>query len=357
MIETSRLTVHLSSMPSGNLFIWGARDNGGVWDALDLKHLLFAWHRASFYGTFYEPSEWQHREGIELQPLEALDYFSSPRAAQHLDLEWAQECKDLMLLAPAVKEALAEGRFMPDYDKWKTGQIGWKLQLPEELQYLETPTNLAWIHSLIPEWVESDGLMKDNLRQLETAYPLMRRGELSADLWLDEEDWLVAIGWRQDRSPMRTCLQLVEPDLARSTPGWQLRVVLQDRLAPDVLRTVTPQGEPAAGELPLPQAWQPELGRVERDAAKCLRILPWLDAGDGTLRQQLTEEEAWRFLAEGSVRLVEAGTSVFLPAWWDRIRKLKPRLRAKIKSSRRRSPGDDVWARPADAVRLEAGLR
>ena len=51
------------------------------------------------------------------------------------------------------------------------------------------------------------------------------------------------------------------------------------------------------------------------------------------LRQTLTEEEAWRFLAEGSVRLVEAGTSVFLPAWWERIRKMRPKLRAKIKSS------------------------
>ena len=189
---------------------------------------------------------------------------------------------------------------MPDYEKWKSGEIGWKLQLPEELQVLETPAVSRWIHALIPEWVDADGIMKDNLRKLEAAYPLMRRGDVSAEVWLDEEDWLVSIGWRQDRTPMRTCLQLVEPDLAHGA-GWQLRVLLQDRLAPEVLRTVTTVGEPVAGEQPLPEAWLPEIARVERDAAKWVRILPWLDAGEGVLRQTLTEEEAWRFLAEGSV--------------------------------------------------------
>ncbi|MBD0381989.1 DEAD/DEAH box helicase [Paenibacillus sedimenti] len=332
MIETSALTVHVSSIPNGSLFLWGTRENGGIWDALDLKNMLFAWHRASFYGTFMEPSEWQNREGIELLPLEALDYFGDPQPVQHLQLSWDTECTGLIRLAPAIKEALATGRFMPDYEKWKSGEIGWKLQLPEELQALETPSVSRWIHALIPEWVDADGVMKDNLRKLEAAYPLMRRGELGADVWLDEEDWLVAIGWSQDRTPMRSCLQLVEPDPAQGH-GWQLRIVLQDRLSPDVLRTVTPDGVPVPGELPLPEAWQPELGRVQRDAAKWVRILPWLDAAEGSLRQTLTEEEAWRFLAEGSVRLVEAGTSVFLPAWWDRIRKLRPKLRAKIKSS------------------------
>ena len=67
--------------------------------------------------------------------------------------------------------------FMPDYEKWKSGEIGWKLQLPEELQGLESPAVSRWIHALIPEWVDADGIMKDNLRKLEAAYPLMRRGE------------------------------------------------------------------------------------------------------------------------------------------------------------------------------------
>jgi SNF2 family DNA or RNA helicase len=359
MIETSTLTVHAALMPSGSLFLWGTRANGGIWDAQDLKHILFAWYKPSFYGTFVETSEWGHREGIALQPLEALDYFSNPAPVQHLQLQWDGNAEDLIRLAPAVKDALISGQFMPDYEKWKSGEMGWKLRLPEELQSLETSATRAWIDALIPEWVDEDGVMKNNLRQLEATYPLMRRGEIPADLWLDEEDWLVTIGWRQDRTPMRTCLQLVEPDAGAA---WQLRLILQDRQDKDVLRRVTPDAEPARDELPLPEHWLPELGRVQRDIGKWLRILPWLDAaaagddgndggngeavlseakrgsntlaaGGGSLRTELTEAEAWRFLAEGSVRLVEAGTSVFLPAWWERISKQRPKLKAKIKSS------------------------
>ncbi|MCD1260035.1 DEAD/DEAH box helicase [Paenibacillus athensensis] len=289
---------------------------------------------------------------------------------------------------------------MPDYERWQAGEIGWKLQLPEELQELETPQTRTWLQALVPEWVETDGVMKDNLHRLEAAVPRRGRDGASGAAWLDEEDWLVAIGWRQDRTPMRTCLQLVEPEPSLGL-GWRLRLVLQDRLSPDVLRTVTADGEPVPGELPLPAAWQPELPRVRRSADKILRILPWLDARSGAggpagagagadaagepaaartggalavapsasgggsatappqpvsgsagpetgeappapaeggrsareLPRELAEDAAWRFLSEGSVRLVEAGIPVFLPAWWERVSKLKPKLRARIKSS------------------------
>jgi SNF2 family DNA or RNA helicase len=332
MIETSTLTIHAGTMPTGTLFIWGTRDNGGIWDALDLKNILFAWHAGSFYGTFIEPGEWQHKEGIELQPLEALEYFSNPAPVHHLKLQWHQDAEDLMKLAPAIKEALATGRFMPDYEKWKSGDIGWKLQLPVELQSLETPMIRRWIDALIPEWVDEDGIMKGNLRQLEATFPLLRKGEFPTELWMDEEDWLVAIGWKQDRTPMRTCLQLVEPE---GDSGWQLRILLQDRLNQDVLRTVTSGAMPIEGELPLPEHWLPELERIERDIDKWVRIIPWLHTTDrkDRIRTQISENEAWNFLAEGSVRLVDAGYSVFLPAWWERIRKLRPKLRARIKSS------------------------
>ncbi|MED4604551.1 SNF2 helicase-associated domain-containing protein, partial [Paenibacillus validus] len=63
------------------------------------------------------------------------------------------------------------------------------------------------------------------------------------------------------------------------------------------------------------------------------RMVPWLAAEGQTLRSTLTPDEAWELLSQGSLRLMEAGYSVFLPAWWDRIRKWRPRLKAKIKSS------------------------
>jgi SNF2 family DNA or RNA helicase len=185
--------------------------------------------------------------------------------------------------------------------------------------------------SLISEWVREQPEFNQALQRLEQAHPMLAGG-LPADLWLDEEDWLVAIGWKQDSSPFRTCLQLVEPDL---DDAWRLQLLLQDRQRADVTIAVTPQGVPAEGEASLPEAWQADLARVRKDVQQWLHILPRLrdSAAPERLRQEISPDEAWEFLAQGSLRLVEAGYAVFLPAWWERLRKARPRIKAKIKSS------------------------
>ncbi|MVP02544.1 DEAD/DEAH box helicase [Paenibacillus lutrae] len=334
MIETSPLTVHAVWMPSGSFFVWGTRENGGIWDAHDLKGLLFAWHAPSFYGTFIESIDWGHREGLAIPALTALDFFGKPQTVQHLAIRWDAETSALRRLAPSIREALSEGRFVPDYEQWKAGNLSWKLQLEGEAAASVTSQSELWLDQLIPAWVEADGSRKAALRRLEEAHPLLRLGSRPADTWLDEEDWLVAIGWKHDPTPFRCSLQLLEPE---GDSSWSLQVLLQDRADDTVLRAVTPAGGLQSGEQPLPESWTPDLGRVQRDIGRWLRLLPWLNAADGggpaRLRTQLSEEEAWRFLTEGSVRLVEAGYAVMLPAWWERARKLRPKLQAKLKSS------------------------
>lgn len=333
MIDTSALTVHSSTLPDGSLFLWGLRDSGGVWDVLDFKHIMFAWDSASFYGTFVTEKEWQGREGVELSPLDALDYLTAPAHAEHVRMKWNETAALVRKLAPAMKEALMTERFMPSYESWNKGEVGWKLSLPEELQPLINEDAEKWIAAVVPAWVETHG-GGERLRRLEQAYPLMKQGELPSSLWLDEEDWLLAIGWKQDALPFRTCLQLSEPDNGRN---WQLGIVLQDRSEPGLLRAVTSSGELMPSELPIPEAWLPHIAKVPRDASKWLRLLPWLPATeDGEavdLPVVLGHDGAWRFLVEGSGRLIAAGYTVFLPAWWDRVRRLRPRLRAKARAA------------------------
>lgn len=347
MIDTSAITVHAKWVAPGGFFWWGTRYNGGISDANDLKSLLFAWHEPSFYGTFIEVAESMNVEGLHLSALEALDYLCSPSAVQHVKLDWSGELRELMRLAPHVKEALVQGRCMPDFAKWKAGELGWKLQLPDHVAAAGlSPLAQQWMDRLIPEWAGEDSLLRQSIRQLEATYPLLQRGKLPADLWMDEEDWLVSIGWQTDGTPFRTCLQLSEPQHGRGD-SWPLRVVLQDRADKTLLREVDAQalaaaggpdadaGDAAAALAELPDAWQPELHRAARDLAKWQRILPWLahSSEPGALRSELTQEEAWQLLTDGSLRLMEAGYSVFLPAWWERIRRWRPRLKAKIKSS------------------------
>lgn len=340
------IAVHVRWAPQGGFFLWGARPNGGICDAYDLRDWLFAWHEPSFYGTFVDVVESQNIEGLLLPPLEALDYLVRPGMVQHQRLELSRELRELLQLAPHVKEALTQGRCMPDYAKWKAGELGWKLQLPEEASALAAaPAAQQWMDRLIPMWIEVDGVMRESLERLERSFPLLRRSRDAADLWMDEEDWLISIGWQTDGTPFRTCLKLEEPEVQGN--AWPLRLVLQDRGSKDVLHELEPavlnawaaEGEAlgASAAVPgtetLPAAWREHLGRAVRDAGKWRRLLPWLAAeGDG-LRGQLTPDEAWQLLTQGSLRLMEAGYSVFLPAWWERIRRWKPRLKAKVRSS------------------------
>jgi SNF2 family DNA or RNA helicase len=185
--------------------------------------------------------------------------------------------------------------------------------------------------SLISEWVREQPEFGQTLQRLEQSHPLLLEGKNASDLWLDEEDWLVAIGWKHDASPFRTCLQLVEPEAGRD---WRLQLLLQDRGNADVLLECSQDGMPAEGAS-LPDAWQADSARVGKDVQRWLHILPWLrDSSEpARMRETISHDEAWEFLAQGSLRMVEAGFAVFLPAWWERIKLLKPKIKAKIKSS------------------------
>jgi SNF2 family DNA or RNA helicase len=318
-------------MAGGSLFLWGTRKQGGSVDCTELKYLLFAWHSPSFYGTFIETMEYSSREGLVLPAEEALHYFCDTAELQHASLEWAPETAPLKNAAASIRESLSAGRVMPDYDKWRQGSIGWKLQLPEELRGLESPLLKAWADSLIEAEVRRRPELKEALSRLSESVPRISRGDLSTDLWLDEEDWLVSIGWKPDTTPFRTCLQLAEPEEGRP---WRLQIVLQDRQQPDTLVACDNAGTPLPGER-IPESWQDDAHRASRDVERWLHILPGLRDPNNAewLRQELTYDEAWEFLAQGSLRLVEAGSSVFLPAWWERLRRTRPKLRAKLRSS------------------------
>jgi SNF2 family DNA or RNA helicase len=294
---------------------------------MDLKHILFAWHKPSFYGTFLETAELLQKEGVLLPALDALDYFCDPSHAQHMKLHWDENAAALLCTAPVIREALIQGRFMPDFLKWKAGQRGWKLELPPDAAGVEEPIVQEWMEHLIPAWIERDGRMKESLQQLEKSYPLLKHSSSSSDIWMDEEDWLVSIGWQTDATPYRSCLQLVEP---QEDSTWRLRLILQDRTDHDLVFLVNEHGVPLE-DRPLPEGWS--MDRLAKDIAKWVRIVPWLRREEGGLRTEMTVDEAWDFLAEDSLRLIEAGYTLFLPSWWDRIRRWKPKLKARLKSA------------------------
>ena len=162
--------------------------------------------------------------------------------------------------------------------------------------------------------------------------------------WMQESDWLEAIGWRQEASAYRICLQLVEPYAETYVDGttsakdngadWRLRYIVQDRQDANRIVEFSSSGNLLAGQIPA--AWQEDLGdKLLGQTKRILRIVPELESEyqPGKILEQLSDDQAWEFLTEASLRVVSAGISVYLPSWWEELQKHRPQLKAELKSS------------------------
>jgi len=315
--------------PGQGFLFWGVTNSGALCNLTDLKYNLLAWHRRSFYGTMVPEAEWEGRRRLLLSPLAALEFLAQPPQPEFIKLKWSEEILRLQQIAPLIRELLAAGQWRPDYDRWRAGQTGWKLQYPPGLRRKKAPPYLeGWVSLIIEELREQNPELNRAWQALEENYPLLRRDNPRTAVFADEEDWLMAIGWKEDTIPFRTCLRLAEP--GEGAP-WTLNLVLQDKDNPEVMREFPPE-EPGGDSYPA--AWLPHLARPGQDFRKGLRFLSWPDPGEeAPHRLELTEEQAWEFLTAGSIKLVEAGYTVFLPSWWDELRKQRPKLRVYTKSA------------------------
>lgn len=426
------VTVHCTWIASGSFWLW-AEQGGYPLDGFALKQLLFAWHKPSFYGTFIECLEMDGREGVLLPAAEAPDYFAAPAWNGHVPIRWSEEALPFAEWGRRAAAAIAEGRVVPDFDKWRAGSWGWKLKGAQADAAAETAGTAAaelppfwdeWMQLVMEErrpdvdivrtgeerrrrtaaaspeagkaekskpasdWLERPPGLEERAEGREAVIqpePLApasvpAAADWTAELWTDEEDWLVSIGWLPDETPFRPALRLCEPDRDET---WSLAIVLQDRSDPERLVECDAYGVPSAD---CPAEWLPYATRIRQAAAKWTAIVPWLrpdaasageaqpetaekpavatgspkrewiapgdDAGFADedrgnrlsragsssdrmaiplIRTEIGYNEAWDFLTDKSIRLAEFGQTVLLPAWWENLRKTKPRLKAQVR--------------------------
>ncbi|MEF3305273.1 DEAD/DEAH box helicase [Paenibacillus sp. GYB003] len=361
------ITVHCAWMPSESFWLHGTQ-GGMPLDAGTLKGLLFAWHEPSFYGTFIDGAELGGKEGALLPASEAVDFFVSPPWNGYAPLAWSEEARPMLETARVIAEALRSDTLVPDFAKWRAGSWGWKLKSAkaEAGAGAEDGAHIADRDAvsgteLPPFW---DDWVQSVMERLHPDKEIVRRGgerrhraalmrppervagdgaEASEDrpavapslwedpLWTDEDDWLVAIGWAPDDTPFRTALRLSEPEADRGDT-WSLAVVLQDRRDPNRIAECDKTGSPGAD---CPAEWLAYLPRVRQTIAKWIAVVPWLRAAETdeepAIRTDIDYAEAWDFLTDKSIALAEFGQTVLLPAWWEQLRRTKPRLKAKIR--------------------------
>lgn len=338
-----------------------------------LRSLLFAWHKASWYGADIDEQRVGGQSLLRLGPLLAVDYLTMPKHVRLLEVTWTERLAVLARLAGMIRTMLLQGWYMPDWQSWTEASRSWKPSLPESeagladewastLREAEANGDIgaaSWLGAAIEAIIDSDG---DSGRAWNAIGVAMGEGVLRHK-GSDEEEWLISIGLHRDMLPFRVALQLLEPN---ETASWRLRPALQPQdggewmtierrpdgswtaVNPDASGTGNGTDERAYGELPA--HWlEPLDAKMAKEEAKWALILPHLtyppqpaeaqpgEAGpsgeDGKLRMELTEQEAWGFLEHGSLHLLESGTPVLLPAWWEAVRSRRLRVRAKLKSS------------------------
>jgi len=319
-------------------------DNGGclLWSEpymrpSQLLGKLFAYHQPSYYGTLIPTEPLRIREVIKLPVRWAADYWIDLPVNRHVAWSWDDEAQRSMRIAPLIRRSLQEGWIIPDYDRWKRGGSGFRIdwgRLLEAQPELKHDERLAlddrlladrWVNQLVIAYLTDSEIPHDErnsqlpcYERYVSAYKSIQ-GMIRAD-WMSEEDWLHALGYEQEQLPFRLALRLSEPD---TSSRWQLLIVVQG-LKGDVM------------EGSCPSDWQPLLQeRICREVRKITGLVRQLSDPNhpNQMRGHLDDEEAWLFLMEWSSTLIEYGVSVLLPSWWEQVRRARPKLRTRILSN------------------------
>ncbi|MDQ0062223.1 SNF2 family DNA or RNA helicase [Paenibacillus harenae] len=351
-VDTAKVTVTLTTQ--GDALLYGHKANRiSALNGLVLKQLLFAWHEPSFYGTELEVMQVQNTELILLPAEQVIPFFSELELLSSMEWEWAGHGPAIVQLAPLLAANLEEKRYIPNLSAFLEGKLEWSwddkdtdaatFATQDGRQAGETPSQqdealteglkAAFSASVFKRFYSTESEEADLRRE----FPLLFASDHSTVEGMDEQAWLMAIGWRADTAPFRPMLQLLEP--GEEELEWRLRLVLQDKLDQTAITPIRLAGDGSAlGSWPA--SWssyvqERSTGWLEHLRA-CLPAEQLAEVSSGSkdlLSAPLSDEAAWQFLTTGSRRLLEAGWQVLLPAWWEAASKKKPRLRAKVKDN------------------------
>jgi len=359
------IAVRMVLTSHGDALFFADPDSLREWTGLGLKHRLFAWHEPSFYGTELELVNIGELEAVVLPAEELIAFFASGPLLAHIEWKWEDDAARLAALAPLLGECLEKGLYVPDLAAYRRGTLRWswdaaavcatfgqarrdELDLKRGSWSDEAREGLmaAFSAAVTSRFYGTEPDEADLRREFPALFA--RENAAAATAGLDDETWLMQIGWKADVAPFRPLLQLMEPWQGDEHSRWRLRLVLQDKSDPSKLRRVR-IGDEGTVTGTWPDAWAEAIHSRSDGWLQRLRAsLPQdrLSRGEDVLVKPLDDEAAWRFLNEDSRRLLEAGWQVLLPAWWEAASRKKPRLRAAVQSedeSKKRGGGKSLF--------------
>ncbi|MFT4416306.1 DEAD/DEAH box helicase [Fredinandcohnia humi] len=315
MIFTETLVIHSEWVEDKGFYLWCVDEDGEPLDVEVWKRNVFAWHEASFYGTFIEEVAFAHIPAVFLSPWQALTFFGGTPENSFLTIELNEDAHNYRSIAVQLLSLIEDGQFMPDFELWKQGVFGWK---PIDIEI--SGFAAQWFSVALSDWIQADSALSKAWEEITSTFPLINSSESLVSV-VDENNWLERIGWKEDLTPFDVLLRIDEPEMDNGT--WKLVTVLRSKENPHEITTY--QGI-------IPKKWEAYADKIAADHAMWCKLVPWLKAGDDIL-DEITEQQAWLFLTESSSLLVDAGVGILLPAWWQAIKDAQLAVKAKVKTT------------------------
>ncbi len=310
--------VDVKFMPEEHTFTLVARDqNGQIVPGERLRYWLYAHDRRSFYGTRPPGGCKTEPHGLTLDALEALRLLSRMPLNSAVAWQWNPSLTELESTAQHVERCLVQGEWTPDVNSLRRGGFGLAPASPAMLPYAA-----EWLTAAVKELARQESSLRTELRAFDELAVTLSATP-GASQW-GEKMWHIRLGLTQDRRPYRWGLSLSEP---RQGDYWLIQAVLVHPQTLETLASYNADGDQWEWHSPLTEAdhavreWPGERAAIEA-------LVPGLFENGG----RLSFEAAWTFLDQEAKRLSQAGYRLLLPAWWEDLVRIRPQLRARVKT-------------------------
>jgi len=334
----TKLTVHTKCLQAGDFLITAYGDDGEFLSPAQYAKQLFAWDEASFYGSFLRQEKVNGEEGIRLNGHELLSLFSQDHFISFIDWYWDEMSFLCLTVAPTLKESIEKGIPVPHFSQIGEQTFTWPLpsSVLEEFEGdfweqihvhdQQEQSTQAFVEDLynsaVRESLQSNAATKE---RWETALHALQQIDISADelqRYFTEDRWNKWLHANDGDIPFTTGLRLIEP--IDGEGPWSLEVIVRSKKNEEQLKVY--------GKHKLLKAWTDYEHVIKDDIASWLELVPMLK-GNKTIKQHLTEQEAWEFLTESSEKLLFIGASILLPSWWTELKQSAVKVKARIKGT------------------------
>ena len=116
---TETITVQISLTAYGDALIFGSADSHSYVPGVYLKHRLFAWHEASFYGTELAIQTVQDVELIMLPSELVIPFFAKCKLLEHVQWVWGDDAAKLIQLAPFMEASIEDKHYEPSFSAFR----------------------------------------------------------------------------------------------------------------------------------------------------------------------------------------------------------------------------------------------